>query len=108
MGPGPENTAGGKDGPIQRWSKTSGSQRGGEVVVKPKHCWGLGGADLVSPSKSGPESPLCILLLGSSIKLVHSHPRDQEPGRTSVMDRPKGSYIGVFLPKVEVGFYMKK
>ena len=29
-----------------------------EVVQKNKHCWGLG----VSPSKCGPESPLCILL----------------------------------------------
>ena len=25
---------------------------------KTKHCWGLGGAGSVSPSKSGPESPL--------------------------------------------------
>ena len=29
---------------------------------KTKHCWGIGGAGSASPSESGPESPLCILL----------------------------------------------
>ena len=27
----------------------------------------------------------------------------QEPGPTRVVGRPKGSYMGVFLPEVEVG-----
>ena len=33
---------------------------------KTKHCWGLGGAGSMPPSKSGPEPPLCIILQGSS------------------------------------------
>ena len=58
VGPGPENTAGGRDGPIERWSRTTGSQRGGgRSGCTTKHCWGFGRAGLVSPSKSCPEKP---------------------------------------------------
>ena len=33
-----------------------GHREGGRSGCKTKHCWGLGGAGLVSPSKSGLES----------------------------------------------------
>ena len=52
-------------------------------------------------SKSGPESVYYYLAVQFSWSI---HPlRDQEPGLTRVVGRPKGSYMGVFLPKVEVG-----
>ena len=72
-----------------------GHREGGEVVVKPNPAGGS-----VSPSKSGPESVYYYLAVQCSWS-IHP-PRDQEPGPTRVVGRPKGSYI-FFLPKVEVG-----
>ena len=42
-------------------------ERERERSCKTKACWGLGRAGSVSPSKSGPEPPLCILLLDCPI-----------------------------------------
>ena len=56
---------------------------GGEVVVKPNS---VGGS--VSPSKSGPESVYYYLAVQYSWS-IHP-PRDQEPGLTRVVGRPKG------------------
>ena len=61
-GLGPENTAGDRDDS----SEFLGQRKGGSSC-KTKHCCGLGGVGSVLPSKSGPEFPLCILLLGSPI-----------------------------------------
>ena len=72
--------------------------RGGRSGCKTKHCWGLGGAGSVS--KSGPESVYYDKAVQYSWS-IHP-PRDQEPGPTRVVGRPKGSYM-FFLPKVEVG-----
>ena len=97
MGPGSRKHCWGRDGPIEGWSRTAGSQRGvvGEVVVKPNTAGGS-----VSPSKSGPESVYYYLAVQYSWS-IHS-PRDQEPKPTRVVGRPKG-WVGFFLPKVEVG-----
>ena len=56
---------------------------GGEVVVKPKTAGGS-----VSPSKTGPESVYYYLEVKYSWS-IHP-PRDQEPGPTRVVGRPKG------------------
>ena len=50
---------------IEKWSRIPRPHRKGERErsgCKTKHRWGLGGAGSVAPSKSGPETPLCILL----------------------------------------------
>ena len=88
-------TAPSKGGPKLRVTERVGGS-------KTKHCWGLGGAGSVSPSKSGPESVYYYLAVQYSWSI--NPPRDQEPGPTRVVGRPKGSYMSVcFLPKVEVG-----
>ena len=53
----------------------------------------------MSPSKSGPESVYYYLAVQYSWS-IHL-PRDQGPGPTRVVGRPKGWVF--FLPKVEVG-----
>ena len=78
-----ETLLGGRDGPIEGRSGTTGPQKGGgggggEMVVKTKHCWGLGGAGWVSPSKSGPESVNYYLAVQYSWS-IHTTP--PTPGR---------------------------
>ena len=63
---------------------------GGEVVVKPNTAGGS-----VSPSKSDPESVYYYLAVQYSWSIYPT--RDQEPGPTRVVGRPKGSYMGVFF-----------
>ena len=87
----------GRDDPIQRWSRTPGSQRGGGSVCKTKHCWGLGGAGSASPSKSGPEPHSIYYYSAVQYSWSIHPPRDQEPGPTRVVGRPKGSCMGVFF-----------
>ena len=77
MVPGPVTLLGAETAPSKGGPELLGHREGGSGC-KTKHCWGLGGAGWVLPSKSGPEPPLCILLLGSPISLVHSPP--ERPG----------------------------
>ena len=92
MGPGSRKHCWGRDGPIEGWSRTPGSQRGvvGEVVVKPNTAGGS-----MSSSKSGSESVYYYFSVQYSWS-IHS-PRDQEPKPTRVVGRPKG-WVGSFLP----------
>ena len=77
MGPGTENTAGGRDGPIERWSRTPGLGGAGQKTLQGRapskiksELLGVVGRASVqktlqgrAPSKSSPEHPLCILLV---------------------------------------------
>ena len=61
------------------------------MVVKPDTAGGLGRAGSVSPSKSGPESVYYYLAVQYIwFVLRPPPPRDQEPGPTRVVGRPKG------------------
>ena len=89
--------------PIERWSRTPGSQRGGRSGCKTKHCWGLGGAGSLLQSKSGPES----VYYYSAVQYRWSiHPREtRSPGRPGWWAVPRVPVwvFWFFLPKVEVG-----
>ena len=72
----PGNTAGGRDGPIEGWSRSPGSQKeGGEVVVKPNTTGGS-----VSPSKTGPESVYYYLAVQYSWSVQRPDTRADEGG----------------------------
>ena len=97
-GPRSRNTAGGRNGPIDRWSRTPGSHRGGRSGCKTKHCWGLGGAGSVSPSKSGRESVYYYSAVQYSWSIQPRETRSR--GRRGCWAVPVHIWVFFFLPKV--------
>ena len=90
--PSPENTNGGKDGPIEGWSRTPESH---QTLLGAR--WGGLGVAI----ESGPESVYNYVAVQYSWSIPPL--RDQEHGPTRIVGRPMGSYMLLFLPKVEVG-----